>query len=211
MRSTNFAGRRHWIAAVTCICAAVASGGVFEHATPVRAETVRVSPIYTGQAAQQLGRSFTLQNHFGDRVASASYKGKFLLIYFGYTFCPDVCPSELQKVSEALDRLGDVSARLQPLFITLDPERDTAEVLADYISNFHESLVGLTGSPDEVQSVARSYHVLYQRVPGASETDYLLAHSSTVFLMDGDGRYAAHFAYGSTVDEIVAGVRRHME
>lgn len=159
-----------------------------------------------GRAA--IGGPFSLVDHTGKRVSDADFRGKLLLVFFGFTFCPDICPTELQTITLALDELGPEAARVQPIFITVDPDRDDPPALADYLSNFHPSFVGLTGTPAEIAAVARAYRVYFAkaRVPN-TESEYTVDHSGFVYLMDGEGRYRAHFAAGAPPEKIVAGIR----
>jgi cytochrome oxidase Cu insertion factor (SCO1/SenC/PrrC family)/acyl-CoA thioesterase FadM len=113
-----------------------------------------------------VGGPFTLTAHTGERVSDDAFRGQFMLVAFGFTHCPDVCPAELQVMTAALESMGPEADRVQPLFITIDPERDTAEHLADYMAHFHPRLIGLTGSPDEIANVAKAYHVWYEKVQG---------------------------------------------
>lgn len=122
-----------------------------------------------------------------------------MLILFGYTYCPDICPAELQLVSAALDKLGDESAEIQPLFISIDPERDTAQVLSEYMKNFHPRFLGLTGTQNEIAAVAKAYRVYYAKSGDGSGTDYLMDHSTVIYLMDREGHFLKHFTYGSDV------------
>src|SRR5690606_11015171 len=103
-----------------------------------------------------VGGPFALTDHTGERVTDQDFRGRYMLVYFGYTWCPDVCPTELQVISSALDELGDKAAQIRPIFITVDPERDTVAQMADYVANFHPSFVGLTGSSEEVAAVAKA-------------------------------------------------------
>src|SRR5690606_6537516 len=113
---------------------------------------------------------------------------------FGYTWCPDVCPTELQNMSAALDLLGDDAKEVVPIFITVDPERDTPEVMADYRSYFHPSLVALTGAPAQIAAAAKAYRIYYAKAEGDKPGEYLMDHSSFVYLMDRKGGYLTHFA-----------------
>ena len=115
----------------------------------------RDNPRITGVAA--IGGPFELVNHKGETVSDTDYRGSYLLVMFGFTNCPDVCPTELQLITEALGVLGPTAKKVQPLMITMDPERDTVEVLADYVSNFHPSIVALTGSVEQIKAVAGAY------------------------------------------------------
>ncbi len=189
------------VMAAICICLTGAARG----------DTVRVSPVYSATGPARVGGPFMLTGPDGGQVRSDDFAGKYMLVYFGYTYCPDVCPGELQKLAEALDQVGDLARRVQPLFITIDPARDSADVLADYVAHFHPSLIGLTGTPEEVRSAARAYRVQYRKGAGETGDDYLIGHTSNVFLMDEAGLYAAHFPYGFTVAEMVAGLRTQIE
>jgi protein SCO1/2 len=121
-----------------------------------------------------------------------------MLVFFGYTYCPDLCPTELQVMSAALDGLGAKADAIQPIFISFDPERDTPEVLKQYVSNFHPRLVGLTGTPEEVAAAAKAYRVYYSKVPNNSAPDtYLMDHSTITYLMDPQGRFLKHFSYST--------------
>ncbi|HUE45091.1 MAG TPA: SCO family protein, partial [Aestuariivirgaceae bacterium] len=124
-----------------------------------------------------VGGPFTLTAHTGERVSDDAFRGKFMLVAFGFTHCPDVCPAELQVMTAALDSMGQAADRVQPLFITIDPERDTAEHLADYMAHFHPRLIGLTGSADEIAAVADAYHVWYEKVQ-QGDSDYVMDHTS---------------------------------
>ena len=158
-----------------------------------------------------IGGPFSLVDQNGKRVSEKTYAGKFMLVYFGYTFCPDVCPTELQVMSTALDLLGSQAKRIQPIFITIDPARDTAAVLADYMSNFHDSFIGLTGTPQEIRAVTKKYRVYYAKVKekGSGE-DYLMDHSSIIYLMNERGEFVKHFSFGISPSDLAAGIRKFL-
>jgi protein SCO1/2 len=175
-----------------------------------------------GSSTGQLGGAFTLVDHRGRTLTDQDFRGAFMFVYFGYTFCPDICPTELQSMSEALDALGPLAKRVQPIFVTIDPERDTVAVLADYVANFHPRMVGLTGTPAQVAVVAKAYGVFYGKVssnnpePGMErDEDYLMSHSSFVYLMDPEGRRSAAFPAGTAgttmAKRIGSEVREHEE
>jgi protein SCO1/2 len=165
--------------------------------------------ISTGKAL--IGGPFTLTEHTGRRVTEEDFKGRFTLIYFGYTFCPDVCPAELQVMSAALDQLGKKGEKVTPVFVTIDPERDTVEQMKSYVSNFHKRLVGLTGSLKEIRAATKVYRIYYKKVADdSSSTDYLMDHSSIVYLMSPEGEYLAHFAYGTGVDKMAKGIAKFL-
>lgn len=144
-----------------------------------------------------VGGSFELVNHRGETVTQETYAGSHMLIYFGYTFCPDVCPTELQSISLALDELGPKAETVVPLFVTIDPARDTVDAMNEYVALFHPRIVGLTGTEAQVKKVADEYGVYYARARDTgTSTEYLMDHSSLVFLMDGKGRYVTHLRAG---------------
>lgn len=170
------------------------------------ANSVRVS----GKAL--IGGPFALTDHTGKRVTEKDFRGKFMLVYFGFSYCPDVCPAELQVIAQALGKLGDKAKKVTPVFITVDPERDTVEQMASYVANFDPRLVGLTGTQDEVRAAAKAYRVYYARQKDESSTaGYVMDHSSVVYLMGPDGGYLTHFAYGTKPDQMAAGIAKHLQ
>lgn len=154
-----------------------------------------------------LGGTFRLMDQTGRAVTEADFAGRFLLVYFGFTYCPDVCPTELGIVASALDLLGEPGERVTPVFITVDPERDTPEALADYVSRFHPRMVGLTGTAEQVAAAARAYRVFYARVQRPEMTGYLMDHSSFIYLVGPDGRVRSLFR-PETAPEVIAGAVR---
>ncbi len=152
-----------------------------------------------GQAL--VGGPFTLTDQNGKRVTEQDFRGKFMLIYFGFTYCPDVCPTALQVMAAALDKLGPKGERITPVLISVDPERDTPTQLAQYVKSFHPRLVGLTGSPQEVEAVAKAYRVYFKKVADPKSTaGYTMDHSSIVYVMGPDGQYRAHFTHATSPD-----------
>jgi cytochrome oxidase Cu insertion factor (SCO1/SenC/PrrC family) len=135
-----------------------------------------------------IGGPFTLIDHTGRVRSDREFRGKLVIVYFGYTFCPDVCPADLMAITQALDALGAAAESIQPIFITLDPERDT-KVLGEYVSAFHKSLIGLTGSLEDIRRVANAYKAFYAKVPGPREGEYAIDHSGVIYLMGRDGNY----------------------
>ena len=155
-----------------------------------------------------LGGPFSLLDQDGRRVTQASYAGRFLLIYFGYRYCPEVCPTELGKMAAALDLLpAATQARIQPLFITVDPERDDPAGLKDYTALFHPALIGLTGTPDETRAAARAWRVFYAKQTAGRDADaYLMDPSAFIYLAGPDGR-ARHLFPPETTPEALAAAR----
>jgi protein SCO1/2 len=160
-------------------------------------------------AGVSIGGDFTLVDQNGATRQAADFRGKLMLVYFGYTYCPDVCPTELQAMSEAVDLLGARGEAVQPLFITVDPERDTAEQLRLYAESFHPRLVALTGTPEQVAAAARAYKVYFAKRPQEGG-EYLMDHSSFVFLMGREGRYLMHFGPGTTPEQMAAAIEKRL-
>jgi protein SCO1/2 len=154
-----------------------------------------------------LGGPFSLTDHTGRAVTQADFAGRFLLLYFGFTYCPDVCPTELGTIAAAMDDLGAQASRVTPVLITVDPERDTPAALSDYVSRFHPAMVGLTGSPEQVAAAARAYRVFYAKVQRPDMTDYTMDHSSFIYLVGPDGRVRALFRPQTAPQAIVEAVR----
>lgn len=149
-----------------------------------------------GSGVALVGGPFSLVDQDGRRVTEKDFRGRYMLVFFGYTYCPDVCPTELQVMTAALDQLGAEADRIQPVFVSVDPARDTPEVLKAYVGNFGPRLVGLTGTPEEVAAIAKAYRVYYAKAGGSSSsTDYLMDHSSIIYLMGPDGRFVKHMPY----------------
>lgn len=157
-----------------------------------------------------IGGPFELTDQDGNKVTDQTYKGKLMLIYFGFTFCPDACPTALGVMSAALDKLDVAAERVVPILITVDPERDTPPVLKDYVSNFHPRMVGLTGTPEQTAQVAKAYRVFYQKASGATAADYLMDHTLLIYLMDREGKYLKHFSPDATPDQIADEIRKHL-
>lgn len=192
-----------FLAAIILISSAVATGFVLMR-TPYPGPH-----MVSGKAL--IGGPFTLTDHRGKRVTEKDFMGKFSLVFFGYTYCPDICPAELQVMSAALDQLGGNAKKVTPLFITIDPERDTVEQMNSYVSNFHEQLIGLTGSTQEIRAVTKAYKIYYHKVTDdPSSTEYLMDHSSIVYLMSPEGEYLTHFSYGTGVDKMAKGIAKFL-
>ena len=160
----------------------------------------------------QIGGRFLLKDQTGKLVTDQDFAGKFMLIYFGYTYCPDICPTSLQTITNALEVLGDEGDIIQPIFITIDPERDTVAVMREYVKNFHPRLIGLTGSEVSIASVAKKYRVRFAKVAeaGASKDDYLVDHTASVFLMGPDGKFLTRFSHNTTFNKMAKKLRKYI-
>lgn len=155
---------------------------------------------------ESVGGPFALVDHTGTLRTDAEFRGKLLLLYFGFTFCPDVCPTDLQSIGLAIDQLGKSGEGVQPLFVTLDPDRDTPQHLANYVPFFHPRLIGLTGDASSIRQAARAYKVYYAKVP-TSENDYTVDHSGYIYLMDRAGQYLGFFPPGTPPDRMADVIR----
>jgi protein SCO1/2 len=163
----------------------------------------------TGKAL--IGGPFALVDQHGKTVTDRDFRGRYMLIFFGFTHCPDICPAELQVIAASLDELGSKGEEVVPVFVTLDPERDTPEVMADYVKNFGSRFVGLTGSPEAIAEAAKAYRVAFSKFQeGESKGDYSIDHSALVYLMGKDGEYVAHFPYGTPAAKMTETLRRYL-
>ena len=192
---------------ISLVCLAFAAGVAY--VLVVMPETVE-API--------VGR-FELTDANGQRVTEASFAGRYMLVYFGYTFCPDVCPTELAKMAAAIDAFEQAAPALAekvvPVFVSVDPERDTPERLKDYAGLFHPRLVTMTGTADQLRAIAGAYKVYYAKVypdGGATgDADYLMDHGSQIFLMGPDAHYITHFPSGATAKNIADELGRRVK
>lgn len=143
----------------------------------------------------------------GQKRSLKDFSGKVVAVFFGYTQCPDVCPTTMQELKEVKDALGADGGKLQAIFVSLDPERDTPEVLKAYMANFDESFVGLTGTPEEIAAVAKDFKIYFKKVPGKVEGTYTLDHSAGTYLYDPQGRLRIYERYGAGPQVLVQDVK----
>ena len=187
-------------AAIACVAALTAGAGLL--AVPQSSSRVEIDQealrkarlmedVMFGRAA--IGGPFSLTDHQGRRRALEEFRGKVVMLYFGYTFCPDICPTDLVAISKTIEALGPAGERVQPLFVTLDPERDTVGLLAQYVPHFHPRLIGLSGTLAEVEKVAALYKVHFKKVPAREGPHYYLEHSAYIYVLDEEGRYYGTF------------------
>jgi cytochrome oxidase Cu insertion factor (SCO1/SenC/PrrC family) len=156
-----------------------------------------------------VGGPFTLIDHTGRTRKDSDFRGKLMIVYFGYTFCPDVCPADLMAITQALDELGPGADDIQPIFITVDPERDN-KVLAEYVRAFHKSLIGLTGSPEEIRKVANAYKAFYAKVPPARDGDYAIDHTGVIYLMGRGGEYLGFMPPQTGPEKLTEVLRKYL-
>ena len=157
--------------------------------------------------ASAIGGPFHLVDQEGKTVTDADLRGKWSLVYFGYTHCPDACPTALNDISIALDELGPKRAEVRPVFITVDPERDTSEVLKSYVTSFDAPILALTGTPEEIAQAAKGYRVYYAKHPEVGG-DYSMDHSSVIYVMDPQGRFTASFTQENSPEEIAERLKK---
>ena len=169
--------------------------------------TVVVGPVTTRGVAL-VGGPFTLIDQHGKKRTDREFRGTYLLVFFGYTNCPDVCPTGLQDMSEALDALGPDARKVQPIFITIDPGRDRPALLKNYAANFHPRLVALTGSASAIATTANAYRVYYAKSGEKSGDNYLMSHSTFIYLMGPDGKYLTTFSYNTSPKSMAMGIRK---
>ncbi|OKO74940.1 electron transporter SenC [Bradyrhizobium sp. NAS80.1] len=157
---------------------------------------------------EPIGGPIALVDHTGKTRTDLDFREHLMLVYFGFTYCPDVCPTDLMAIAQALELLGPEGKEVQPIFITLDPARDTAEHLAQYVPLFHPRLIGLTGSDDAIRKAADAYKVYYAKVAlGKKADDYTVDHTAYIYLMDRDGKYLGFFPPGTSAERMVEIIR----
>ena len=178
----------------------------------------------SGSGTVKIGGDFTLTDHTGKEVHDSDYRGRVMLVFFGFTHCPDICPVTTAVLSKTLDQLGADADKVAPLFITVDPKRDTADVLKTYLANFNSHLIGLTGSPEQIKAVVDAYKAYAAVVANdedeheASEgyghhhdDDYMVDHSGYVYLMGKDGVYIRHFPYNVSEKELTEALKPYLK
>ncbi len=222
-KKSSESGRRLYIVIALAVLAVVAFGlalgelylSEFRDRDVTRYAPEPSKSTLTRLAPPTRGGPFSLVDHRGRPVSDDDFRGRFMLVFFGYTYCPDVCPTELATMALAMDILGPAGEAVQPFFISVDPERDTVELLGEYVAAFHPRLVGLTGSADQIAAVAEVYQAFYMKVPLPSDDgdsdDYGMAHSATIYLVGPDGRMLATYPRGLSPEDMAADIRRFLE
>jgi len=187
-------------------CALLLVGGAAPAQTSKRSAAELMDAVMWNR--EPIGGPFQLTDQSGKMRSERDFRGHLMLVYFGFTTCPDICPTDLQAIAQTLDKLGNDAASVQPLFVTVDPERDTAEHLAEYVKLFHPHLIGLTGSLDAVRKAASAYKVYFAKVAiGKEANDYTVDHTAFIYLMDRDGNYLGFFPPGTSADRMVEIIR----
>lgn len=159
-----------------------------------------------------LAADFELTDHRGMIQSDEDFRGKWMLVFFGFTNCPDVCPVGLSIIAQVMDDLGPQAARVQPLFITVDPARDTPTALAEYVPLFGDSILGLSGSPEQIAQTASAFKIYYERIEEASAPDgYAMSHSSSILLYDPDGEFSRTYEFNASPEDILADLRSRLD
>jgi cytochrome oxidase Cu insertion factor (SCO1/SenC/PrrC family) len=205
MKNLSTVGARLTLAA----CLALSHTPVAAQSEPRRAEAARLmNELMSGKV--KIGAPFTLTNVHGKPVSLSDFRGKMVLLYFGYTYCPDVCPTDLLSIAYTLKALGKRGGQVQPLFVTLDPMRDTPEVLRSYAPAFHPRIIALTGSEEEIRRVATAYKVFFEKFTPPGAKTYFIDHSAFTFLLDRNGEYFLFFPPGTPPERMAAMVREQL-
>lgn len=205
MSNSNFLpSRPKLIAAAIMIIAACAIAALALTQWPSR------GPIGSGTAL--IGGPFTMLNQKGETVTEKNFEGKYTIYFFGYTFCPDVCPTELQVLTAALKELGPDATKITPVFVSIDPERDTPKIIGEYVANFDSRFVGLTGTPEQLAVMARAFHVYYKKEADPKNAqNYNMDHPSILYLMGPDGKFAKHFPYTTDAKALALELKNMLE
>jgi cytochrome oxidase Cu insertion factor (SCO1/SenC/PrrC family) len=193
-------------AAIMLIAAAVTSVHAQEP-DPARAARL-MDDLMWGRG--HVGGPFELIDQAGRTRTDRDFRGKLLLVYFGYTTCPDICPTDLAQIGLAIDKLGTAGDEVQPIFISVDPDRDTTKVLADYVPSFHPRLIGLTGTAAQIRAVADAYKAYYAKYQPEGGGIYLIDHTGFTYLMGRSGEYLGFFPPGTSADRMVEIMRQHL-
>jgi protein SCO1/2 len=162
-------------------------------------------------AVKNFGGDFTLTNHLGEQVNQDDFKNKNRLIYFGFTYCPAICPTELQRIASVINQLGDIGKTIEPIFITVDPERDTVEVMRDYVSLFNPRMVGLTGTPEQINDVKKAYKIFAKKAQDETMNDYTMDHSSFIYFIDSNDSLIRIFKMEDSIEHMVEIISDHLQ
>ena len=221
MAAAALRGRRGWVQIadvktitkrVLNLAIAVALAALppaFGQERPRSAEAERLANELAG--GQGVGGEFALRDARGKQRRLAEFRGKLVLLYFGFTTCPDICPTDLLAIGTAVKRLGPRASEVQPVFVTLDPARDTPVILREYVRNFHPRFVALTGTESEIRDVARAYKVFFERVAMPGALGYTIDHAANVYLLDRQGKFVTAIPPGLPADRIARIVQGEMQ
>lgn len=191
------------------MAALAACFGALGWAVAIWNENVEPASVASGAQGPGITSNFELVDQNGRTVRDEDFPGKWQLVFFGFTFCPDICPTTLDTVTAALEQLGPEADKLQPLLVTVDPERDTAAVLKEYLSSFDSRILGLTGTAEQVQAATRSFRVYASKRP-LDDGDYTMDHSAFIYLMNPAGNYVRHFGTQTSPSDMAKAIREAM-
>lgn len=195
--------RALWLAVVV---AAAASSVLW-----LTARTTSNAEVQLARMNQSFAADFELTDHTGATQVDENFRGRWMLVFFGFTNCPDICPMGLSSIAQVMNDLGPDSAVVQPLFITVDPERDTPNVLAEYVPLFGADILGLSGSPEQIERTAETFKVYYQKIEEASAPDgYTMGHTSSFMLFDPQGEFSRIYEFDRDPADIVADLRERI-
>ena len=197
-----------WLPLLCCLTVAGIFSPTIAAEAPEPSAVELIEGLLSGKAS--VGGPFELTDHTGHRRTDADFRGKLVVLYFGYTSCPDVCPTELQAITLALEQLGAAADTVQPLFITVDPERDTPSRLADFISAFDPRFIGLTGAMPAIRKAALAYRVYFAR-PANAAANYSVDHTGFIYLVGEDGRYLGFLPPGLAPDAIADAILARLQ
>ena len=187
---------------IVSIAAGLLLGGLGAFA--IFGSSSNTSGTATQSGTALIGGPFQLSDTSGKPVTDEDFRGRYMLLFFGFTNCPDICPAGLQLIGAALDKLGDKADKVVPIFVSVDPERDTLQKLAIYVKNFDDRVVGLTGTPEQINAIAKAYRVFFEKTPNeAAPQEYGINHTSIIYLMGPDGKYVDHFTPMTGIDAMV--------
>ena len=192
---------------ILCLAGAIYVGNLRSQVD--KKTTQHNEPSFIVSAGVPLGGGFELTSHLGKKVKDEDFRGKLMLLYFGYTFCPDLCPSELTGITKALNLLGEKVKEVQPIFITIDPQRDTQEVLKNYVELFHPQFLGLYGNESELKTVTENYKVYAAKTEDKGGDNYLMDHSTFTYLIGRDGKIISMFRLGTPSSVMAEEIKKH--
>jgi cytochrome oxidase Cu insertion factor (SCO1/SenC/PrrC family) len=209
------AALRNWRAPALIAVVLAGAAGAYLYLRPAapggdgRADAARLmGELMSGKAP--VGAPFSLSDQNGARTSLSDFRGKLVLLYFGFAYCPDVCPTDLMAMGNLIRSLGPDGDELQPVFITLDPARDTREVLRPYVASFHPRFVALSGTEEEIRRVATSYKVFFEKVQARGASTYVIDHTAYIFLLDREGRFVTLFPPGTPAERMAVVVREQL-
>lgn len=202
--------RKLLLVVTAMLVVAVTAAGLYAYLSPQRG-SANVAEGRGVIVAAPVGGAFTLVDHTGRTVTDETFRGRYLLVFFGFTNCPDVCPLALDRFAQVLELLGPDASMVQPALISVDPERDTPEALADYVAGFDKRILGLTGTPEQIAVVVKAYRAYARKDAAAGAGDYGVDHSSFEYLMGPDGQNVYVFTNEATPERIAEAIRSRLD